>query len=355
MRHTIVASLAAILALLAPATQPSAASAAVTPGRTVCTITDSRAIGLSGLVATANGYTAISDSNVDKSKIRIFFFNSACTLRRTVAYPTSAFDPEDVAIGRDGSIYVADIGDNASERASIAVWRLAPASTKPHIFRYAYPDHAHDAEAMLLAADDTPIFVTKEIGISHLFVPSRPPDPNGKPVPLRAVATFRPTNFRAEDGLGLGGGLFVTGGAVSTDRTRVALRTYSTAYEWRVPDGDLLKAITTTKPVITPLPGEPQGEAIAYTPEGRSLLTVSDLEVEPVHAPILSYTSTLGGDPTPTPTSAPSHRTTGSPAAAAKTHTKSPPVAAFGLLIGIAALLIGSGAIAIAITRRRRG
>ena len=50
---------------------------------------------------------------------------------------------------------------------------------------------------------------------------------------------------------------------------RVALRTYTAAYEWDVPDGDVVKAITTATPRITPLPDEPQGESIAYTADGR--------------------------------------------------------------------------------------
>ncbi|HEY1487874.1 MAG TPA: hypothetical protein VGF84_17340, partial [Micromonosporaceae bacterium] len=115
--------------------------------KTVCTITDHRVIGLSGLIVTAGGFVAISDSNPDKSAIRIWFFDRACHVTRSISYPTSAYDPEDMALGRDGTIYVADIGDNHRARATIAVWRIAPGSSTPHIYRYAYPDHAHDAEA----------------------------------------------------------------------------------------------------------------------------------------------------------------------------------------------------------------
>ncbi len=57
----------------------------------------------------------------------------------------------------------------------------------------------------------------------------------------------------------------ITGAAVSPDRSRVVLRTYAEAYEWDVTDGDVVKAITSGVPRVTPLPDEPQGEAIAYT------------------------------------------------------------------------------------------
>jgi hypothetical protein len=65
------------------------------------------------------------------------------------------------------------------------------------------------------------------------------------------------------------------------------VRTMSDAYEFDVPDGDVAKAITTGTPRITPLPNEPQGEAICYSADGRSLLTASD---EPGPTTVLRYT-----------------------------------------------------------------
>ncbi len=349
---------ACVIALLCYAALPAPAAAAaparVSSGRVVCTITDPSAIGLSGLIVTGNGYISVSDSNIDKSKIRIFYFDKGCKLVRTVGYPTPAYDPEDVAMGTDGTLYVADIGDNAAERSSIAVWKLAPDRKTPKIFRYAYPDHPHDAEAMLLGAGDTPIFVTKDIGVGRLYVPVRSPDPSGKPVPLRAAGTFRPTDFGTPSGVGLGGGLLVTGAANARDRSKVALRTYSTAYEWRVPDGDVVHAITASKPVVTPLPDEPQGEAIAYSRDGSHLVTVSDQETDPVRTSILTYPS---GIPAVTATSAEP-----SGVAAAETHGASPvpgpasglPGDALGIIAGVGGLLLIAGAVGIGRARRRQ-
>ena len=53
-----------------------------------------------------------------------------------------------------------------------------------------------------------------------------------------------------------------------------------------ITDGDVAAAITSGEPEVTPLPGEPQGEAIAYSPDGTSFLTVSD---QPGPASIMKY------------------------------------------------------------------
>lgn len=288
-------SSAALLVLCAVLWPPAAASAAPPAARTVCTITDDRVIGLSGLVVTPTGFISISDSNIDKSKIRIWYFDKSCHVTGSIGYPTSAYDPEDAAIGRDGTLYVADIGDNDRTRSTIAVWSLPPGHKIPTITRYAYPDGPHDAEAILLAADDSPIFVTKDPVNAGIYVPDGP----GR---LTRVGTFTLTPTATPSGVGPLGGFVVTGGANSPDRRKVALRSYNDAYEWSVPDGDVVRAITTTAPTITPLPNEPQGESIAYGPDGTSFYTVSDQEVAPIRTVILRYPSALTGPGSPAPT-----------------------------------------------------
>ena len=60
----------------------------------------------------------------------------------------------------------------------------------------------------------------------------------------------------------------MTGAAADADGRVVALRSYTDAWLYRVPaDGDLVAAFT-GRPVRVPLPGEPQGEAIAFEPSG---------------------------------------------------------------------------------------
>jgi hypothetical protein len=274
-----------------PVASASVTARTAATARTVCTITDKRLIGLSGLVVTATGFVAVSDSNIDKEAIRIWYLDRHCHYLRAIGYPTSAYDPEDLALGRDGTLYVADIGDNDRTRTRIAMWRLRPGDRVPKLFRYAYPDGPHDAEALILAAGDTPVFVTKDPMVAGLYAPTGPPDPSGTPVALAKVGTFALTPSGATSGVGPLGGFVVTGGANSADRREVALRSYTDAYEWDVPDGDVVKAITTDRPRITPLADEPQGESIAYAPDGAHFYTVSDQETVPARSSILEYPS----------------------------------------------------------------
>jgi hypothetical protein len=273
-----------------------------TPGEAVCEFNDPRAVELSGLVTSATGYVAINDSNDDPARIRIFFFDRGCGLTRTVGYPSpGARDPEDLAVAADGTLWVADIGDNFTNtadnrRRTVALWKLPPGAGTPVVHRLAYPDGPHDAEALLLDGAGTPVIVTKEpSGVAGIYIPAGPLQPDTTTgVPLTRAGTFTPGRTATPNFLGSLGEAMVTGGATAPDGRRIALRTYADAYEWDVPDGDVVKAITTGTPRITALSGEPQGESIAYTRDGKSLLTVSD---QGGPARLLRYQPTRPGPP----------------------------------------------------------
>ncbi|WP_344619830.1 hypothetical protein [Dactylosporangium salmoneum] len=247
------------------------------------------------MVATNSGYVVVNDSNPDRSRVKIFFLDSRCKLVRAVPYPTNALDPEDLAMASDGTLWVADIGDNSplsggsgTRRSTIALWSLAPNASSPVIHRLTYPDgQPRDAETLLLAGDGTPIIVTKEPA-GEIYVPDRPLQAStAAGVPLRRVGTFHPKDTGTPNPLSFLGAALVTGGAVSPDGTRAVIRTYADAYEFTVTGGDVVAAITTGTPTITALPNEPQGESITYTPDGRAFLTCSD---QPKTTTILRYT-----------------------------------------------------------------
>ena len=294
------------------------------PGTEVCTITDYRLVGLSGLVATDDGYIVINDGSVIyDEQLPIFFLDQTCQVVDFQAFwPNRPYDPEDMVLDHERQLlWVADIGDNAATsgdevnaRGTVALWQvdLSGGDRTPVIYRFRYPDGPRDAEALLLDGDGTPIIVTKTVGAAELFMPAGalvPDNPAEQAVPLEKVGEVNlpQTDSEHEFLPSAAASRAITGGTVAPDGSRVALRTYTDAFEFDVPDGDVVAAVTEGEPRITPLPGEPFGEAITYTPDGEQFLTVSDLaslnEAE-IPTVILSYIPTPPAPPAPEPTQA---------------------------------------------------
>ncbi len=317
----------------------------------VCRITDDRLTELSGLVATGSGYVVVNDGSDDAARRRIFFLDRRCRVVRTVAYPSRPRDTEDLARAADGTLWVGDIGDNTRTRATIALWQLAPGARTPRLFRLAYPDGAQDAEALLLAPSGTPVVVTKA---GTVYVPAGGLRAGATTALRRAGAVSLPMTGTSNP-FSLPGRLLVTGGAVSPDGSRATLRTYADAFEFDVPDGDVVRAVTTGTPRVVPSPDEPQGESVAYTADGTALLTVSEVPSPPV--PLLRYA--LPGSAAPPPSSAPpSPSPSSAPSAAAPPAAAAPPRRAqlpVGALLTGALLVLGAAGLGVLAVRRRKG
>ncbi|MGW5558269.1 hypothetical protein ACWER9_13710 [Micromonospora sp. NPDC003944] len=298
----------------AVALAPSVATAGAAAGTPVCQVRDDRLREISGMVATDDGYVVINDGADDEARRRIFFLDHRCAVVRAVSFPSRPRDTEDLAIGRDGAIWVADIGDNDRTRTTVAVWRLAPGAKQPVLHRMTYPDRPHDAEALLLDASGRPLIVTKGgSGTVFLYAPSTDLRPEAT-TPLTALGqVVLPTTTTSNPFSFLGRGV-ITGAANAPEGRRVVLRSYADAFEYDVPDGDVVRALTTGTARVTPLPDEPQGESITYSRDGRSLLTVSESAGQPAgtRSTILRYPATAT-----TVTAAPSTESVGPLASAA--------------------------------------
>jgi hypothetical protein len=232
-----------------------------------CVLRDSRLSELSGLAADAQFRYAVSDGG---SRLQVLVLRRDCTVARVITAAVDPFDVEDLALAPDGNLWLADIGDNDRKRGTVAV-HVLPQNGPPELHRMTYPDGPHDAEALLLDRLGVPYIVTKEaFGGAGVYRPSGPLTTPG-PIPLELVTSVRFDRTDTPGGpVGTLGSTLITGGATSTDGTVVALRTYTDAYVFPVHDGDLVAALG-GKPVRVPLPGEPQGEAIAFEPDGTLL------------------------------------------------------------------------------------
>ncbi|MGY5882683.1 hypothetical protein [Modestobacter lacusdianchii] len=299
-----------VLVALLPAAPAVAEDAAPygTPS-TRCEITDPRLPELSGLAGAGDTMLAMNDGG---DQAEVFVLAGDCTVAEVRTAAIDPYDPEDLALAADGTLWLADIGDNLGERATVALIGIRPDGSST-LTRLTYPDGAHDAEALLMAPDGTPYLVTKEVlGASSVYRPDAPLA-DGATVPMSRVLGLGFTLTGTPGGpVGRAGQLLVTGGAVSADGQRIALRTYTDAYVWPLSGSDVVGALGGT-PVRVPLPEAPQGEAIAFAANDRDLLVASeglpsavtlvpatgDLSVAAVSAPAAEEAAEAGGDTRP--------------------------------------------------------
>ena len=305
-RRTRAATLAG-LALTLTAPSPAAAgvvTAEEATGPSVrCQVTDPRLAELSGLVDVGDRVLAMGDGG---DQVAVYVLDGTCQVVDVVTAPLDPYDPEDLAVGPDGTVWLADTGDNNATRATVALLALRPDGSTA-LYRLTYPDGAHDAEALLLAPDGTPYVVTKEVlGASHVYRPAAPLVDGGT-VGLTDVGTVTFTLTGTPGGpVGRAGQLLVTGGAVARDGSRIALRTYTDAYVWSLAGADVPGALA-GEPVRIALPDAPQGEAVSFTADGSALLVAGEgvpgdvtlVGVPAATAPSASAASSAAADPSP--------------------------------------------------------
>ncbi|RSD22800.1 esterase-like activity of phytase family protein [Amycolatopsis eburnea] len=257
MRWAVVLVFMAVFAGAVPA------SAAETP-QPLCTVKDSRLGELSGLVSDGSKFYAINDGG---TKTQVFVLGRDCKVQKVLSDKTDPFDVEDLARTPDGRLWLSDTGDNQKGRLTVALLEMSPEG-KVTVHRLTYPDGQHDTEALLMDKSGTPYLITKDIlGEARVYRPSGPMASPG-PTNLEKVGSLKIQTTDTQGGpVGSIGSVLVTGGASMADGSVVALRTYTDAYVYAVPDGDLLAALQ-RNPVRIPLPGEKQGEAIAFDPDG---------------------------------------------------------------------------------------
>ncbi|WP_189042620.1 hypothetical protein [Micromonospora sonchi] len=270
-----------------------------------CSVDDPRLRELSGLVVTKNGYIVINDSSEQADRKQVFYLSKDCEVIKGVPYSGGGpSDTEDLALSPDRkTLWIADTGDNATSRQRrerVAVWSMpANGSKQPKLHRLSYPDgKPRDAEALLIGDDNLPLIITKvTAGKAEIFTPDGPlKSGDTEPVPMKRLGEFEVPKTDTENPLSTFGRVAITGAARSPDGSRVVLRTYADAFEYDVANGDIVAALTTTTPRVTAL-ADPFGEAIAYSTDGKTFLTVSDAghldDQDPVD--ILSYTPSTEG------------------------------------------------------------
>jgi hypothetical protein len=247
------------------------------------TVTSSQITEASGIAASRHNPGLWWVHNDSGDRARFFAIDGNGGLRATEEVDgAAATDWEDIAVGPPSAnggetLYLADIGDNASTRTSVQVYRLpepgvaldavgVTAHVTADALTFTYPDGAHDAETLIVdPVTGDLIIVTKDwslAGHSEVF---------RAPAGLAAGST---TTLAQVATLDLPPGTLVTAGDVTSDGTVVGLRSYGAVSLYpRDPSQPLWSAFD-SPPCAGPVPLEKQGEAIAFA--GGSYATLSE-------------------------------------------------------------------------------
>ncbi len=200
-------------------------------------------------------------------------------------------DWEDLAAGPGPEpvanyLFVGDIGDNAAQRSSLVIYRVLEPDLNGSIgsingiftsidrIEYQYPDGARDAETLMIDP------FTKDIVIITKREPSVRVYRLAYPQSITEINT-------AEFLVSIPITRFV-GGDISSDGLELLMKTYDHVYYWsREPAQDIAETLI-QEPVKLNYTPEPQGEAIAFHPNGSAYFTLSE-ERDGVEAVLYKY------------------------------------------------------------------
>jgi hypothetical protein len=191
-------------------------------------------------------------------------------------------DWEDIAMGPGPDptrhyIYVGEIGDNNAEHQQIKIFRFPEPKdlkkeliVKSEILTLRYPDGPKDAETLMIDPITYDIFIlSKRDSLNILY---RAPQ-----------SAFGSKKFELEKIMELPFTMSVAGD-ISFDGTQILVKNYFTVFYWQRNKNESVPDAMSRKPHILPYKPEPQGEAIAFHPSGKSYYTLSEkrFNIEPV-------------------------------------------------------------------------
>ncbi|TDD43119.1 hypothetical protein E1263_41870 [Kribbella antibiotica] len=165
--RSVLALVAATGFTLATAALPAVA-ADPTPAapKKLFTISDSRLKESSGLAKSAKYeklYWTVNDSG---DTARVFGIDTSGDVKVTLRLKAEVQDVEAIGVDREGTIYIADIGDNKKSRDMIEIYTIPEPDSltdadnvRYHRYDFKYPDGAHDAETLLVEPESQQLYI----------------------------------------------------------------------------------------------------------------------------------------------------------------------------------------------------
>ena len=205
-------------------------------------------------------------------------------------------DWEGIATFRDAKngkclLYIGDIGNNERLKSEMTIYCVAeptisdadkdsskknPSQTEnAEAIKFVYPEMRHDAETLLVHPNSGDIYILSKrlSGASGVYK-------------LAADFSLEKTNTLkkiADFSVPAVPNGFLTDGDISPDGKRVVVCDYFSAYEIVLPkNAKSFDEIWTEKPLIVELGERNQGEAVAYSADGKSIFATSEKKNSPI-------------------------------------------------------------------------
>ncbi|HZX07978.1 hypothetical protein [Kribbella sp.] len=274
-------------------TATSAIGTADPAAKKLFSINDDRIKKPTGLVRSSKHqgtYWAVSSSG---STGRVFALDTTGKVQAVFRFGAPVKDVEALGMDRNGTLYIADIGDANASRNQIEIYTIPePASlqdssnVKYHQYDFKYPDGAHDAETLLIDPATSQLYVVTKSSKGTGTIYSAPASPTRQGTNDLTKLAPAPTGV-------------ITDGTFLTDGQRVVLRTSTdlATVAW----GDNPNAIARS----AALPGEGDSVALGATDgtvvfaAGGTSPGVYELAVPAKAAPAGAKTPTASGKPKP--------------------------------------------------------
>lgn len=262
-------------------------------------VADPRIVEASGIAASRRNPGCYYIHNDSGDVPRVFVIDRTGRVQLEIRLAgAKAVDYEDISLApgeQPGTfdVCVADIGDSNACRKNVMIYRFPEPTlpepdgatgqatgssslveVRPTAYTVRYAEGPGDAEAFCVhpRTGDGYILTKRLDGRSVVYKLPAPWNPREEML-LRQVCTVElPASI-------IGLGRVVTAADISPDGRRLAVRCYVNGWEWRLPsgaDGTGFDRIFAAQPVELNLPGEPQGEALCYSPDGAAFLTISE-------------------------------------------------------------------------------
>ena len=200
-------------------------------------------------------------------------------------------DCEDIAVGPGPAagksyVYLGDIGDNYASRNYLTIYRMeekaswakdSVTSTTATPIHLKYPDGPKDAETLMVDPVEKLFYiVSKRQDSVTVYTSPLIYKPNDTVVLTKRCKLF----FK-----GLKLFKWITAGDISKDGQQVLIKSYTHVYYWKRQGTEPIWKTIQRAPQFLPYVQEKQGEAIGFTPDGKSYYTTS----EGVYSPIYFY------------------------------------------------------------------